>query len=298
MGDHVVSSISEFLNPEATGLSIVRGGPVSWLHYLAKYMHLLSQFLILVGVVTLMLNRKGMKFQREYEAFILPGLVMCFATIAVPYILTTTRFYHIALFFLAPFFVIGGVTVFKLLAKAIRVSWKEQHMRISLPVLSVFLAVFLLFNTGFVYEVARDHPGSVSLSQEWVEEHGDPETKAAFYTMLTPAQEVFSAKWLSMNIQSGEKVYATYNDISVHALTSYGMVPIEDVLPLTRTTKTIEEDDYVYLQYLNVVDGLGTEYRPWLPAVRASSIFDMAEISQTFEGKNKIYSNGASEIYK
>ena len=102
-----------------------------------------------------------------------------------------------------------------------------------------------------------------------------------------------------MNMKSGEEVYAIYNDVRVHALTSYGMMPIEDIPKVTNTTKTIPKDAYVYLQYLNVIEGIRHEVNPSQMHVRkTSSIHSMTEISHLFKGKNKIYSNGGSEIYK
>ncbi len=118
------------------------------------------------------------------------------------------------------------------------------------------------------------------------------------YTAATPEQEVFSARWLSINMESGEKIYATYYDIRIHALTSYGMIPVEDVPRLTSTTKTIPKGAYVYLQYINVVDGIGTAFDSPLMPGREYSYYSMTEIFHLYQGKNKIYSNGGSEIYK
>ena len=97
-----------------------------------------------------------------------------------------------------------------------------------------------------------------------------------------------------MNRKPGEKIYAIYDEIRVHALTSYGMIPVSDVPALASTTKGIPEDTYVYLRYLNVVGGIGTDF----DISSGHTFYDMAEISPLFEGKNKIYSNGGSEIYE
>jgi len=303
IGDHIANSIfTDFLNPEAAqGLHIIMVETVSPLHDVAKYLHLLSQFFIFVGMITLMLKRKEMKFEREYSVFSLVNFVICFGGIALPFFassLNTTRLYQITLIFLAPFCVIGGITFFNVLTRFVKASWTDQRARSSLKVLSVFLVIFLLFNSGWIYEVAKDYPGSIALSQEWIKEFGDTKMKASFYTTYTPEQEVFSAKWLSKRRNHEEKVYATYNDIRVHALTSYGMIPIEDVPILTNTTKEIQKDAYVYLQYLNVIEGIGTKWNLALPIGRKQSNYNMTEIHHLFEGKNKIYSNGGSEIYK
>lgn len=98
ISDHIASNIfTEFLNLEvAQGLGIIMTETVSPLHSVTKYLHFLSQFFIFVGVITLMLNRKGLQFEREYEAFFLVNFVIFFAGIVVPYfasLLNITRLY-------------------------------------------------------------------------------------------------------------------------------------------------------------------------------------------------------------
>ena len=145
--------------------------------------------------------------------------------------------------------------------------------------------------------MAESGSGS-GLDNEWIKKYGAPEQKAAFYTAFPPEQEVFSARWLSMNMKAREKIYVTYSDIRAHTLTSYGMIPLEDVLALTSKTKTIPEDAYVYLQYLNVIEGIGTEFDTSVSLMGLRTIYNMTEVSHLYEGKNKIYTNGGSEIYK
>ena len=161
----------------------------------------------------------------------------------------------------------------------------------------------MLFNTGFIYEVARDHPVSVSLSQNWVDKRGNAEERAILYTALTPEQDVRSAEWLFMNRESRDEIWATANDVRVHALTSYGMIPDEDVNVIIITEKEekdVDKDAYVYMQRLNVIDGLGTQFNPALPVEKRTkqSTYDISEIAYLFDDKDKVYSNVASEIYK
>ena len=169
IGDHIVSSIfTDFLNPQAAeGIKLITMKTVSPLHGVTKYLHLLSQFFIAIGILTLLLKHKEMKFEEEYAAFSYVNFVICFAGVVVPFFassLNTSRLYHITLIFLAPFCVIGGMTFFGMVNRVVKKSWADQIVRSSLRVLSVFFAVFLLFNSGWVYEVAKDNPGSISLN--------------------------------------------------------------------------------------------------------------------------------------
>jgi len=177
----------------------------------------------------------------------------------------------------------------------VKVSWARAS---ALSILSVYFVVFFLFQTGFVWQVTEGYSGSVSLSQDGIRKYGDMGAKARLYLIITADQDVFGAEWLSTHREFEEEVYAIYGDTRVHALLSYGMIPVEEVPKLTPSTETVPEDAYVYLQYLNVVEGIGTRYAPELPFGRRDSTYSMSDISHLFEGKNKIYSNGGSEIYK
>jgi uncharacterized membrane protein len=299
IGDHIASSIfTDFLNPEAAqGLDIIMTKTVSPLHSVAKSLHLLSLFFIAVGIITLILKHREMKFEREYVAFSLITFGICLGGIALPYFasaLNTDRLYHITLIFLAPFCVIGAITLFKMLSRIVRVSWTEQHVRSSLKVLSVFLVIFLLFNSGWVYEVAKDHPGSISLSQESIKEYGDMKEKAGFYNIYIPKQDAFSAMWLSNNREQDYKIYSDVSSATQKSsvLVSTGGIEYTKIYGLTNTTSKIPVTSYVYLRYLNIIENIMSYKKS-----KGSGTYNTSEIFHLIENKNKIYSNRGSEIY-
>jgi uncharacterized membrane protein len=311
VSDIVSNAFTEFLNPAASqGLSMLLGQPNPGLLHLVNTIILyLTQVFIVVGVLALFFERKELKFEKDYTAFSILSLVILFAGILVPFFTISVnmeRLYYIALIVLAPFCVIGGLTAFRVASRVGKVSWTNERARQWLKILSVYFVIFFLFQTGFVWEVTEGYSQSISLSQEGIKKYGTLEEKAMLYNALTPKQEVFSARWLSVNRNAKELIYAIFRDQWIHALNSYGMIPSESVgmtpsegvLPLTRGTRTIPDDAYVYLQYVNVVEGIGTEFDPSLRHGREHSTYDMTEIFHLYEAKNKIYSNGGSEIYK
>jgi uncharacterized membrane protein len=270
------------------------GETVSPLRSVAKYLHLLSQFFIAVGILTLLFKRMDTKLEREYEAFSLVFFVICFAGVAVPYFassLNTTRLYQITLIFLAPFCVIGGITVFKILSRVVRESWTDQRARNSLKVLSVFFTIFLLFNIGFVYEVAKNYPNSISLSQESIKKYGDVKQKAALYNGYIPEHDAFSAMWLSNNRKSDYKIYSDeqLTTYKCHVLISIGGIFYTETSSFTNTTSKITINSYIYLRYLNIVHNI---------AVYEKTCYNITEVFYLVENTNEIYSNGGSEIYK
>lgn len=310
-GNHIASSFSidisnldipgrtaSFLSP---GVSEgVQGLLAQLLQRVNTMVYYLNYFFIIMGVFVLS-KPIGLKFEKEYVAFSIVNLAIFLAGIIPPFLpplllatgLDTGLLSHLALIFLAPFWVIGGLATFRVISRMSKVSWTNESVRKWLMVLSVYFVILFLRQTGFVYEVTQNYPMSTSPGQERVK-YGDTEMKFAIYSTVTLEQDVFSARWLSTHRNPTELIYATYEDIRVRALTSYGMIPVSDVLALASTTKEIPKDAYVYLLYLNVVEEIGTDF----DISSGRTFYDMTNVSHLFEGKDKIYSNGGSEIYK
>ena len=284
IGDHIASTIfTDFLNPEAAqGIGHILEGTVSPLHSVTKYLHLLSQFFIFVGVITLMLNRKEMKFEREYVAFSYINFAICFAGIAVPYFassLNTTRLYQITLIFLAPFCVIGGITAFRMLSKVVRASWTNKSVRNAFKALSVFLAIFLFFNSGWVYEVTKDHPSSISLNN-------------SIGGLRNNVQEVSGVKWLSEVKINKSCVYGD----KVGWLLLNGVIGFDSARQCDGDTKIISVNSYIYLRSLNVKgEKIAITEKKYIKSyitLQNSTFFKEVLIH-----RNKIYTNGGAQVY-
>ena len=291
IGDHISSSIfTDFLNPEAAqGIELITMETTSSLHDISKYLHLIAQFFIAIGILTLLLKRKEMKFEEEYAAFSYVNFMICFSGVAVPFFassLNTSRLYPITLIFLAPFCVIGGMTFFRMVNHVVKKSWTDRIVRSSLRILSVFFAIFLLFNSGWVYEVAKDHPGSISLSQESIKVYGDDVRKNAFYAAYYLDGDITSVEWISKNRDNESKIYADYTR-RLLVFTSYGMMPDEH--KLTNTTK-IRDKSYIYLGYPNVRYGL--MYGP-----DKKEYWNITDISPLLDENHEIYNNGGAQVY-
>ncbi|MCK4732578.1 MAG: DUF2206 domain-containing protein, partial [Methanophagales archaeon] len=280
IGDHIASSIfTEFLSAEtAEGLRIITTKTVSPLHTVPKYLHLTTQFFISVGVLTLLLKRSEMKFKKEYVAFTVVSFVICFAAIAVPHFassIATTRLYHITLFFLAPFCVIGGITVFRMVHRVVKTSWKNQREISSLKVLSLFLAIFFLFNSGWIYEVAKDNPTSIALNS----------------TIDYPRfnnQEVLGAKWLH-GVKGSNPLYADgYRRLLLSSF-EWGQLKTFPV-----GVDKIQDNTYMYFGNLNI-----KKKEVLLVDVKSARRVTREYInsSQIVDGRNQIYNNGGAQVY-
>jgi uncharacterized membrane protein len=296
IGDHISSSIfTDFLNPEAVqGLEMMTAQTApGLLHEVCRIINYLNQIFIILGCITLLLIYRELKFEKEYAAFSMVNLAILFAAVSVPFFassLNMTRVYQITLIFLAPFCVIGGITVLRAMSRIVRVTWTDKYVRSSLKVLSVYFVIFLLYNSGFIWVVAEGHSGSISLGQESIKEYGDAKAKVGFYNCYIPEQNVFGARWLSKNRDDTSKVYADYNSYC-HVLTSYGGIR-ERKYQMTNTTK-IDEQGYIYLGYLNLVEGIMSQRLP-----SGVVAYNTTEIYPTLEKRNRIYANGGSHIYR
>ena len=278
IGDHIASSIfTEFLNPEAAqGWSIIMWETVSLLHSVTKYLHLLSQFFILVGVLTLLFKRGDTKFERGYKAFSLVFSVICFAGIGVPYFassLNTSRLYQITLVFLAPFCVIGGITVLKVVSRIVKVSWTDQRVKSSLRALSTFFAIFLLFNSGWVYEVAKDHPPPLL-------------NNTIDYPRFNH-QEVSGAEWIT-NVKGSDPIYADgYRWLLLGGL-EWGQAR-----NLPKDIRKVRDDSYLYLGSYNVANkSVLVRYKE-----KALTKTKYIKLTDVIGKRSKIYDNGGAQVY-
>ncbi|MFC1948660.1 DUF2206 domain-containing protein [Chloroflexota bacterium] len=209
------------------------------------------------------------------------------------------RLQHIALLLLAPFLVIGVIAVIKVILKSFTITRARSGETLWAITISILLACIFLMDTGFAWQVTGNYYPAPVLNQAWVKEQGNVNQKAHLYNAITMEQDVYSAEWLRVYRVPDSRVYATFDDDYVHPLASYGLVPDDKTAPLTTTLEEIPEDSYVYLQYLNVVEGIGTIWDRSLGIGAQRHLrYDIADATFLWEDKNMIYSNGGSEIYK
>jgi uncharacterized membrane protein len=297
-GGHISNTIfTEFLSSESSrGMYALTREQASLLHKINKIFQLTTQFFICVGILKLLLKPKEMKFEKGYIFFPLYWFIICLAAIAIPYfaVMNPYRLFHLSVFLLAPFAIIGGITIFNVITKVFRMSWTNKSIKKSLRILYVFFVILMLFNTGFIFEIANSNPNSISLSQESLKSHENPERRARVYTSIMHEQEVFSARWLSMKMKNDEGIYASF-PVGMRALVCYGgigILPSQKIYTLTNTTKNVRRG-YIYLSALSV----GEDMESYLtPELSRTACFNMSDIYPLLTSKNKIYTNGGSDV--
>ena len=275
--NNIANSIfTEFLNPDfSQGAAIILETTASPLHDVVKYIHLIAQFFIGIGIFILILNRSNLAFEKEYAAFSVVNFIILLFGIAVPFVassLNTTRLYQISLIFLAPFFVIGGITFFSSMNGICRSIKSDQNKDYWLKILSLFLVIFLLLNTGWVYEVAKDNPTSISLSVK-------------DYPVFNE-QEVIGAKWIN-NVKDGMIYGDNFRSLLPNSLEWGTVKPISDDL------NNLKLNSYIYLGTFNI-----REEKILISHQKGvNKIKEYISSTNITSHRNKIYDNNGSEVY-
>jgi uncharacterized membrane protein len=277
-GNIANSIFTEFLSPETTqpvALSqIVLASP---LHDLARYLHYFAILFITIGFFFyFVLNRGAIKLYKEYAYLCITSFLILMLCVTLPFFanaLNADRFYQIALLFLAPFFVIGWIESAKVLRGALYARKRRppvNEVAGSLQAVSIFVAIFLVFNTGLIYEVSNDHPTSA-----WLNSSID----YAIYNSM----EVQGAKWLASVFPFGGSSYVYGDFYRIQVLNSVGL----QFWYLQLVGGVAPAGQYVYLGTYNIVHG----------QIRLSSSPIYVDSGNTTYGLSKIFDDGGCEIY-
>jgi uncharacterized membrane protein len=312
----------------APGISGLMPTSVTALHSASQYVFYGLQLSIVIGLFGALFLYKKMNFDELYLSMSALGVLIMVLCIVIPSFaagLVVSRFYHIASFLLAPFVILGVLTIidvllifrrrlstiksgngpnFRAFLSGIRARVKfggEKPVDLKIRTAALFLAssllvLLFLFQVGFIYEVAGDRPSSLPLS--WERLHNNANLAMDIWYAQTPAQDVFSAQWLSVYKDNSSRVYSDYTSATM-VVTSYGLAQTVFFSPekrfgtwdyvLTNGSSRPMPDSYVYFRTVNVVYGIVES--PYGPKLNTSSF------SPFLSGCNKIYDNGASELY-
>lgn len=279
--DNVVTSlINDFMNPEkAQGLSIIVRKANTPLHQLAKVFHIITQALISIGlayVLSKVFLRKESRFNEEYLSLSAAFFIFLLGAIAVPNLASsfnTSRLYHITLIPLAAFCIIGGLFTFDIFSKIFRLNIQNSKDK-SIKILSVFFSIFLLFNSGWAYELAHDEPTSFALNSK-------------FDYPISSERDIIGKDWLCQKFvvkdNSHPAIFADNYRFCFFASSldkRYFAVFPENVSDLPN-------DIYYYFSDFNTLNN----------KVRVNDIPTYVNQSYFVALKYKIYNNGGSEIY-
>ncbi len=284
MGDQMYTSIySDILTPQtrdvqvmrALGLAETRGGDLWW--ELARVFQWITQIFIIIGVMKIMFTKNDEGLSFEYKIFTFPAIGILGCCIILPYFASyfnLSRFYHLMLFILAPYCIIGGIYTLGHL--------NSRRINVLKLFVSLILIPYFLFTTGFIFDITGSTSTSMPLS---------------LYEIDWPAftlAEVHASKWIAMKSEENSLIYGdTY---------AAGMVYKEVFTRARRLPSNIksihEHPYYIFLRKWNLIH---SEIISWVAdGVQVYEthidIGDVINPAGCLVYTNKIYNDGMGEI--
>lgn len=276
------SFVSDFFNPQSRGTQVLEGigasGINTFWHIIGRYIYYVTEALVIIGFLGLLLKKRRSFLNDEFNLLIFCNILLLGACIVIPNFAGTfnvTRFYHVALFFLAPLCVLGGIDALELLS---RKKVKEKYL--GLIIVLLVLVPFFLFQTGFIYEVAKEESYSLPLSA-----YRFDTIKLANMGVLSEP-EVSSGGWLLQYQNLSRFVYADIQSASIFA---YSGVQNGVWISLGVPVPT---GSYVYLRQYNVYSGIV------FSSFGSFGAFNVSQIVPSLNTTNIIYSSGSCEIHE
>jgi uncharacterized membrane protein len=275
-----------FQSSSSQGLNLIVTSKQNIIQTIYKYLYLGSQFLIFAGLILYLANKKvrsNYTFSNDYLVFSVASMILLILAIILPFFASafnTTRLYHVTLFFLAPFVIIGTLELLKIFNITLRNRIKNIGNFASI-LFSIFLLVFLLFNTGLVTEVSNNFganipPFSIALSDS---------------TMTNPvytSEDVAAAYWIR-----DHSTTIIYTD-GIGQYIFAGLVMHSGVIPWD-LNNTNHKYFYFYLRSTNINKNNLLFYNkldvgsPKLTNIKLDNL-------NFYNDSNKIYESGGSQI--
>lgn len=313
---NLYESLSEFFIP-STRPSLVLAGvglavSPTVQSVVFKILQYITQFLIVIGFLRLIRRPKGVRFEPEYIAFTSLSMLILVGCILIPYLafyVDMTRTYHITLFFLSPLCILGGETIWKGTISWLKLIFIRGKQQPSLPIpinyranstdtnqtpaymkllALAILIPYLLFTTGFVFEVTKCDlyggiPATIALSSHRMD--------GSYYNL----QECTGAAWISDVSDAKTPVYADQYGQLLLTGTLYGRA---SGLPVNIEKMPQDIICYIYLRSWNIEKGevLMVAVSRAQVSLQYLNLEDSPELSNMISSMNLVYNNGRTQV--
>ena len=280
LGSNILSSFTDIMNPQTSqGLYIIQYNfPI--FQSIERYLNIIAQFFIGVGILSLIFskNRFNNKINSEYKLLSISSFIIVAAGIVVPFFasaLNSDRLYTITLIILAPFFVIGFLKFFEILNSKVNVILKKKKLidfNKFLPLVSVFLVIFFLFSSAFIYQIFdAQKQGSFSIN-----------SNTEFYNLKD--SEISSINWMKNKSNPNLSIYTSlYDEGAIFSITNKNNIQI------SRYNLGNAQMNYIFLGRFNVKNNQ-------IYVRETSNDLGYIPISNLEDNMSKIYDDGESTI--
>jgi uncharacterized membrane protein len=271
--------MSDLFNPQSRGTEVLQavgttGIPSLW-HTLGKYVFYSVIGSALIGFLGPLVRKRLSIFREDFNVLGVFSIILLGACIVVPYFSDTfnlTRFFHTALFFLAPFCIMGGIELSRILSRR---AWSKFWAPL---IVFLVLIPFFFFQNGAVYELAKDQSSSLPLSRYRI----DSVTLGQYGVF--PQSDFSGAVWISRFKSISGLVFADLNSGSIF---SYVSAPWFTVL--TRDNN-FTAGSLVYFAQFNldskqIFAGFGLQFGD-----------NLTDVDLSLGSSNTVYSTGDCEV--
>lgn len=226
---------------------------------------------IIIGILSSLIDKRS-NLEKEYTLTLLISYGLVASYILLPFVSMgygSQRTYMQGLVLFAPAFVIGGKTICRII--------RQPHF-------SLLIIMIVLISQFFCGSYLLHKIGGIPHSEDLNREGG------SYGEYYIHDQGVIGARWLYEHGAYNSRIYTDYAGYSRLKL-GYGVGEQPSVRgDFFAKNETIDKG-YIYLRYLNVVDGIVH------PTVEHADAKPIAEYLHLFVGKRKIYDNGGSEVW-
>jgi uncharacterized membrane protein len=314
--------LTDFSNPAARSqqISTLASAAPSLVSVVHRLIFYLQNFLIVLGVVELVLKRKELglrrnienieaqfgsrlpkmnrtlfKFDANYSVISLVALLVLILCLVIPSAAGTfnfTRFYDITIIYLAPFFVIGGLSALNLVGRICKLFVKKIFARnlshsfgkLSLQIISVLLVASFLFSSGLIEHVTGVYPESWALDQNLKKNSADGGIRFFYYSEVPQDQDISGAIWLSKNMNYSYPIYSGQINGAIIAYTTISPYQLDALYRFSSRGN----GSYAFVGCVNTAGKL---------IFGDSRLINSSELSFVLSGSNEIYSNGDTFLY-
>ena len=263
-------------------LLIFLGGYKTWVVSFLRYFNFLVVYLCFMGLILVFSKLYQKNFQNTFLAFAVFSVIMLMGGYLVPSFesaFNISRIYELSFLFLSPLCVIGGIkisgSIYQFLTRQ-KISGEG-----ALKIFSVFLLVFMLFNTGFI-SVLADQSIPMHLSNQ---------DRLSDYYPLFDHEEFIGAQWLTENNVSPNIYSDVYGKFIFYRFTP-NMDNISSDNGISEFTNYTNLNTYMYLRKLNTENGFLVGYTS-----RSDRNRIYADLTGTANTKNRIFDDGDSAVY-
>jgi uncharacterized membrane protein len=243
-----------------------------------------TELFIIVGVTAMVVSRRKLReFHPVFIAMTLGSVFILFLCIVLPYFsnfFNISRIYHLTLFFLAPFIILGGVAVFRWLYHLNpfkKLPSPGESTYLSLLVV-VILVPYSLFSTGFIYKLTADPSISIALGLE------------SDYPIFND-MEIAGKDWVLVYNGSG-RIMADELGVPLLRESFYW----KQLVMFYGKTEEVPDDTCLYLRGKNALEGVVKE--DFGESSRYVKLADSPFGKKVLANLNKIYDNGGAQVYK